>query len=168
MAAMYWTRGLRPSTRVMEPGFGLMHPAVYTFFLLLHATSFAMSPKQDMWVSEPWMRESLPGSAVTSGYFTLHNQTARTRRLIGAESKAASKVALHTHIRDSDMMRMRPISSVNLPADGSLVFAPGSLHLMFFGLEEQLHLGDNVQVTLLFADGERLSINFPVRARGGN
>jgi copper(I)-binding protein len=68
--------------------------------------------------------------------------------------------------RDNGMMRMSPVASIAVPANGQAELRPGGLHLMLFGLKKPLVAGDSVRVTLTLDNGARVAFTAPVRAMG--
>ncbi len=83
--------------------------------------------------------------------------------MLGATSDAAEHVELHETIRDGDVMRMRPVARLEIPAGTALAMQPGGLHIMLINLKRALRSGDRVPVTLTFAHAAPLSLEVPVR-----
>lgn len=85
--------------------------------------------------------------------------------LIGAQSPAFSRIELHTHETDGrGMMRMMQVESYALAANGVITLKPGGDHLMLFDYAGKA--GDAVDVTLIFANGTRKTVNITPKARG--
>lgn len=63
----------------------------------------------------------------------------------------------------SDMMQMRPVEKIEIPADGQVELAPGGLHIMLIGLQRALQPGDSIEVTLNFEQGDPLTVTATVR-----
>jgi copper(I)-binding protein len=57
---------------------------------------------------------------------------------------------------DNDMMRMRQLQALDLPAGQAVKLAPGGYHLMLMGLKQPLKDGDKVPLTLEFEDAQRV------------
>ena len=78
-------------------------------------------------------------------------------RLISAESvtllefrtPAAASAELHEMSMEGDVMRMRAIESLPLPAGRVVALQPGGHHLMLMGLRRALPAGEQVRVTLV-------------------
>lgn len=96
-------------------------------------------------------------------YVTLRNGGSEPDALLGATSDAAEHVELHETIRDGDVMRMRPVARLEIPAGTALAMQPGGLHIMLINLKRALRPGDRVPVTLTFAHAAPLSLEVPVR-----
>lgn len=102
-------------------------------------------------------RSPLPGVDKTVGYVTVRNVGANDVVLTGAESESLRALELHTMIRDGDMMRMRRLSEVSVPAGESIAFERGGKHLMAFGVEA---LSESSEVVFITANDEHLPVRF--------
>jgi copper(I)-binding protein len=113
-------------------------------------------------VEKPWIRLTPP--SVTNGlaFVTLHNETDRALKLIGARCDMSKSVEFHLMSHDDDRMSMRRVPDLDIPARGSLDFGPGGAHLMLIDLLRPLSLDQIVHVTLEFEGGSELSLQFPV------
>lgn len=110
---------------------------------------------------------AMPAVAPTSAVFlTLHNDGDRDRALVGASSSAARNVELHTHTMSDGMMAMRRVPQVDIPAGQSVAFKPGGLHIMLIGLNHALEDGQQIDLTLEFADGQTMQLQVPVGQPG--
>jgi periplasmic copper chaperone A len=123
-------------------------------------------------VVEAWARQApmMPSTGHMHGatgtgavYVTLRNTEAVPVALVGASSAAAEVVELHETIRDGEVMRMRPVGILALPAGATLEMKPGGLHIMLINLTRALHPGDTVPLTLAFEHGATLTLEVPVR-----
>ena len=52
----------------------------------------------------------------------MYNSGSRTDRLIGASTYIADRAELHTHEMKGDVMKMRPVEAVEIPAGGTVEF----------------------------------------------
>jgi copper(I)-binding protein len=88
-------------------------------------------------------------------------------RLVSASSPVAGVVEIHEMSMDGDVMRMRAVPGVDLPAGKAVELKPGGYHVMLMELKQQLKPGDSVPVTLVVQgrDGKRETLEFkaPVR-----
>ena len=116
-------------------------------------------------VQHPHARATVPGQAVGAGYLTLRNQ-GRPDRLLGAEAAVSKKVELHAMSMDGDVMRMRQVEAVELPAGQSVEFKPGGYHLMFMDLKAPLKAGDSFPMTLRFEKAGALTVTVKGQALG--
>jgi copper(I)-binding protein len=113
-------------------------------------------------LSAPWTRAMRTGA----GFMTIRNTGSTPDRLVAARSPAAGVMELHTHIRDGDVMRMRAVPAIELPAGQEVRLAPGGLHLMLIGLTQSLEPGGRVPVTLVFERAGEVTIQLVVEAAG--
>jgi periplasmic copper chaperone A len=117
-------------------------------------------------ISNAWFR-ALPNNLPAAGYFTLKNAGAKAVSLTGADSSACGMLMLHKTEHAGGMNHMSMVDSVDVPAGGTLSFAPGGYHLMCMDPAATMKPGATVSVTLKFADGTTLQTGFPVKAATG-
>lgn len=120
----------------------------------------------DLKVSDAWMR-ALPGEAPGGGYFLLLNRGKQPVVLVGASSAAFGHVMMHRTAQERGVSRMLPVETVEVPAEGRVVFAPGGYHLMLILPTRKIAVGERIPVTLEFAGGEKLTAEFQVRGPAG-
>ena len=116
-------------------------------------------------VDDAWLR-LLPGNVPAAGYFFLRNDGAKAVELTGASSPAFGDVMLHQSVQRSGVASMQDVHAVQVPAGGAVNFAPGGYHLMLMEPVHALKPGQKVPVTLKFADGEAVTVQFDVRGPG--
>ncbi len=113
-------------------------------------------------IENGYTRATAPGQQVAGGFLKIENKGAADQ-LISASSPAAGEVQLHEMAMDGNVMRMRQVKDIALPANGAVELKPGGLHLMFMNIKAPLTVGETVPVKLKFAKaGEvevRLSVN---------
>ena len=114
-------------------------------------------------VVDPFVREVPPGAPATAAFMTLQNSGDTPVRLISAANDHTAHSELHNHVDVEGVMQMRQIEYIEVPAEGSVHLAPGGLHLMLIGLENAVHEGDNVTLTLHFDNGDTVELIAPVR-----
>ena len=102
-------------------------------------------------VEQAWVRPSVPGQQGTGGYMKL---TARdSQKLVGASSPVAGVAEIHEMKMDGDVMTMKPVGALDLPAGRTVELKPGGLHLMLMDLKQPLAAGSRVPLTLVLKDG---------------
>lgn len=112
-------------------------------------------------VQDAWARPTVAGQTVGAAYFRLELGPAGDR-LLSVSTIQAKTVEIHSMNMEGDVMRMRPVESVELPAGQSVEFKPGGLHLMLIGLKTPLKVGNRVPVSLKFERAGALQIDVPV------
>lgn len=76
-------------------------------------------------------------------------------RLNGASTPAAKRIEIHTTNQDADgRMQMRRLDNIVIPAGETYALGSGRTHLMVFGLDAGLVPGDEVALTLTYAQGD--------------
>jgi len=122
---------------------------------------------QDAWARQAPMMPPMGHMHAAGGngavYMSLRNTGQETDALVGGSSDAAESVELHETMREGDVMRMRPVTKLEVPAGGVLEMKPGGLHVMLINLKRDLRPGDRIHVTLTFERGAPVSLEVPVR-----
>jgi copper(I)-binding protein len=113
-------------------------------------------------VDGPHARATPPGARAATAYFTVENRGAEADRLIGVRSPVAAVAEMHTMSMDGNVMRMRSVRSVDIPARGKVAFAPGGLHVMLIDLKRPLAAGERIPLTLTFERGGALDVSVSV------
>ncbi len=116
-------------------------------------------------IQHPWARPTLAGQSVGGGYLAIRNTGSVADRLLGATTAGAATVELHEMRMDGDVMRMREIKALELPAGKVITLAPGGLHLMLTGLTVPLKLGDKLPVRLRFEKAGEVDVVFHVESK---
>ena len=120
----------------------------------------------DLEISGAFMRASPKMANSGAGFLTVTNTGPQDDRLIAAEAGVSKTVELHTHEKDGDIMRMRRVEFIAVPAGGAAQLRPGGDHVMFINLHKPLKEGDMVPVTLVFEKAGRKQIDMPVLSVG--
>lgn len=120
-------------------------------------------------INEPWMRATVPQQKATGAYMQLVAK--KDLRLVEIRSPVAGLVEIHEMTMEKDVMKMRAISSLELPAGKTVELKPGSYHLMLFDLKQQIQEGEVVPVTLMVEDKDQkrqsIALQVPVRSLNG-
>ena len=117
-------------------------------------------------IDHPWSREAPPNAPVIGGFFQLTNHGDSEDALIAAESPIAGHVEIHTHKKEDGVMKMIKIDEVHVPANDSVLFKPGSFHLMIFNPTQALKEGDRFPMTLTFKNAGTVEVEMAVEKQG--
>jgi len=117
-------------------------------------------------IEQPFARATAPTARAGSAYMTIVNGAASADRLLRAESPVAARVELHTVIKEGDVMRMREVPAIDVPANGKATLAPGGLHIMLMELNAPLKAGDTAAITLVFEKAGRVEVAVPILPLG--
>jgi len=108
-------------------------------------------------VTDPWVRGTVPSQMATGAFMKI--TAAKTARLVGASSPVAGVVEVHEMAMENNVMRMRAVESLDLPAGRSIELKPGGYHVMLMDLTRELKPGETVPVTLVIEqDGKRQNV----------
>lgn len=127
----------------------------------LLASPFTLA--NDIEVHHPYARAMPPGAPTSAVFVTLMNKSDQQRAIVSASTPAAGKVELHTHIKDGDVMRMRQVPEIVIPAKGKTVLKPGGLHIMLFELQQTFSEGERIDVTVNYRNGESQTFNAKIK-----
>lgn len=105
-------------------------------------------------VSEAWVRGTVAAQKATGAFMTLTSK--QDSRLVGASSPAAGVVEVHEMKMVGDVMRMRQIDGLALPAGQPVQLSPGGYHLMMMQLKQPLADGQKIPLTLEFEDAHKV------------
>jgi copper(I)-binding protein len=114
---------------------------------------------------EAWVRLAAVPGRPAAAYLTIHGG-AQPVRLLAVESPAAGASELHQSMGAGGMMAMQRLDGIDLPAHGTVSFAPGGHHVMLFGVAPSLKAGDRMPLSLRFAKGKPLEVKAQVVATG--
>jgi len=116
-------------------------------------------------VSHPWVRTTVAPQKTTAAYLTI--TSAQGGKLVSASSPIAASVDVHEMKMQGDVMRMRAVDALPLPAGQAVEFKPNGYHLMITGLKAPVKAGDTVPLTLVVEDakGKRETVDVKAAAR---
>jgi copper(I)-binding protein len=117
----------------------------------------------DLLVVHPHARPS--AGRTGAAYFTVESRGAADR-LVSAATPAAEKTELHSMTMEGNVMRMRQVEGVDVPAGGKAALEPGGLHVMLIGLKAPLKEGDKFPLTLTFAKAGKVDVEVIVEKPG--
>lgn len=100
-----------------------------------------------------------PGAA----YFDLTNGGDKSATLAAVNIQGAEKAEMHETIGGS----MAPVAALEVKPGETAKFERGARHVMAFGIADTVKAGDKVELTLTFADGDKLSASLTVEGMGG-
>ncbi len=139
------------------------------FLLAVLAAPLALAACGDpapTYIDQAWVRLSPNKDTPSAGYFVAHGGDAGTQ-LRGVLTDYALKVEMHESVEKNGMMTMQPIDSVDIPAKGTVAFAPGGKHLMLWGVNDTAINRGKMQLTFLLANGDRLLVDAVIRKPEG-
>lgn len=116
-------------------------------------------------VSNAWVRATVAQQKATGAFMQL--TAAKDTRLVGVSTPLTGMAELHEMAMDNNVMKMRQIPGLALPAGKTVELKPGGYHVMLLDLKAQVKEGDTVPVTLVFEgkDGKRESVEVKAPAK---
>ncbi|PWF25404.1 copper chaperone PCu(A)C [Corticimicrobacter populi] len=117
---------------------------------------------QPVQIEQAWVRATVPQQTAT-GAFMLITADADSK-LVKAASPLSDKVEVHEMKMDNDVMRMRQVENLPLPAGQTVELKPGGYHIMILDLKEQIKEGDHVPLTLTVEDASGQQADIEVQA----
>jgi copper(I)-binding protein len=135
---------------------------VATLVLGAAAGVVGAQPSSSVSAERGWTRPTVAGQPAAGGYLVLQNRGGADR-VVAAASPVAQRVELHTMKLENDVMRMRQLDAIDLPAGQTVELKPGGLHLMVFGLQAPLKTGERLPLVLTLEKGGELRTELTVR-----
>ena len=123
-----------------------------SFFVIALVASLlsACEANHSVAVLDAWARANAPGQTVGAAYMTLIS--AQDSTMVKVEADIAGTVQIHSMSMENNVMKMRMLEELPLPAGKAEKLAPGGFHLMLFDLKKPLTAGESVKLTLTFRD----------------
>lgn len=119
-------------------------------------------------VENAWVRATVPGQRATGAFMRI---TAKEQaQLVSVLSPVAGVAEVHEMKMDGDVMRMRALAALDLPAGRAVDLKPGGHHLMLMELRQPVAAGGKVPLTLVFRNSRgvesRLELQVPAATHG--
>ena len=122
----------------------------------------ALAQNAGLTVEDAWVRATVPNQHATGAFMRL--TAAESGRLVGVESQAAKHVEVHEMAMQDNVMKMRQVAGIALPAGQAVELKPGGYHVMLIDLAGQISPGDHVALTLIVEDADKRQRRVPVDA----
>jgi len=129
------------------------------------ALLFSLPAAAQVTVTDPWVRGTVPQQMATGAFMQL--KSAKDAKLVEANSPIAGVVEIHEMKLENNVMRMRAVPALDLPAGRTVDLKPGGYHVMLMDLKQQMKEGEVVPVTLVIESGgkrETVEVKAKVRA----
>ena len=116
-------------------------------------------------VDKPWVRTTVAQQTTTGAFMTI--TSVQGGKLVSASSPIAASVEVHEMKMEGDVMKMRPVDALPLPAGKPVELKAGAYHMMLIGLKAPVKFGDVVPITLVVEDakGKRQSVDVKATAK---
>ena len=129
---------------------------------LTHPHSFKLGSID---IDHPYARATGTGQRNGGAYLSLANHGADDR-LLSVSADIAASVQMHSMSMEGDVMKMRQVEAIDVPAGTSVALKPGGDHVMFVGLKAPLKAGDKFPMKLKFEKAGEVEVTVNVEATG--
>lgn len=138
--------------------------------LLLCALLLSAPAWSQVKVEDAWARATVPQQKSSGAYLRI--TAAHAAALVEVSTPAAGSAEIHEMSMVGDVMRMRAIERLDLPAGKAVALEPGGYHVMLLDLRRQLKAGDVVPLKLVIEDKDKkrqtVDVQATVRPASGN
>lgn len=145
------------------PTFSKFSQAALLLLLALGGTA-ALAQGAAVKVDGAWARATVQGQRGSGAFMSL--TASEATRLVGVSSPVAGVAEVHEMKMEGDVMKMRALPSLELPAGKKVEFKPGGYHVMLMDLKAPLAKDSTIPLTLLFKDAKgvesKLELKLPV------
>jgi copper(I)-binding protein len=132
--------------------------------------------KGDLHIEHPYATATVQGQSVGGVFFKhIANTGNKADTLIAAsiDPSIATSTELHVMSTENDIMRMREVNSITIPAKATVPMTRGlkkdGYHVMLMGLKKQLKVGDKLPLKLKFEQAGEIEVIINVEAlKAGN
>ena len=126
--------------------------------------AYAQTPSATVEVKDAWVRSTVPGQKGTGAFMKI---TAKDgAKLVGVSSPVAGVGEVHEMKMEGDVMKMRALPLLDLPAGKAVELKPGGYHVMLMDLKQPLLKDSKVAMTLVFKDAKgaesKMELSLPV------
>ena len=135
------------------------------FLLILMFASIWISGctgRSSLKIDNVWARPGLSGNN-SAAFFVIDNNQSTPDRLLSASGDVAASIEVHKSVMEGGVMKMQPQEFVEVPANSTVEFKPGSYHVMLVNLNKDLKTGDRFELTLQFEKSGAKTIQVTVK-----
>ncbi len=100
-------------------------------------------------IEKAWARPALRGNPLAV-YFKIENNLKETEKLISVTSQVAELNEIHLSNMVDGTMKMVKQEFVEIEPNKVLEFKPMSYHVMLINLKQDLNVGDQIEISLIF------------------
>ncbi|MEC6830529.1 copper chaperone PCu(A)C [Photobacterium toruni] len=107
-------------------------------------------------------KATIPGTNISAGYMKIINNSDTAITLVSASSTIAKHTEFHRMFMRDNTMAMRKLETLEIPANGELILASKSYHLMFMGVKQDLKPNQVITVTMQQKNGKQFDVHLLV------
>ena len=139
-----------------------MNRLVHACAAFAAVATFALPTHAQVTIKDPWVRATVSQQKATGAFMQI--TSTQDARLVEARSPVAGVVEVHEMTMEKDVMRMRAIPALDLPAGKTVELKPGGYHVMLMDLKQQMKEGDTVPLTLVVEGKDKKRSTVEVKA----
>lgn len=132
---------------------------------LLAMTAAASAHADEVKVKDAWSRATASGqdSAMVQAVIT----SKKAAKLVSVACKDATTAELHSMVMEGDMMKMRQVDAIELPAGKAVDLGEAGYHLMLIGLKKPLVAGKKTHCEMVVrgADGKDSKVQLSAKVK---
>jgi periplasmic copper chaperone A len=122
----------------------------------------AQANSSTLTIQDAWVRDDVAGQN-SAAYLQIVNEGTSEDQLIAARSDVAESTEIHHVVSHNHVMQMEEVDEIPVPGGETVILEPGGYHVMFFDLTRDLAAGDEVELTLIFAEAGEIAVTAVVR-----
>lgn len=101
-----------------------------------------------------------------AAYATIVNSGSEADRLVAVKSEISEAAELHEMTMEGEVMKMRAVDGIDIPAGGSVKLESGGMHIMLIGLTAPLEDAHSATLIFVFAKAGEVAVDMPVHKAG--
>lgn len=110
-----------------------------------------------------FIRATLPRAKVGAAYVTITNKGETDERLVSVTTPVGDQAVVHEMVEENEVMTMHSLQDgLAIPAGETVSLLPGVTHIMIYGLDAPLRVGQTVDLTLTFETAGDITVGFDV------
>lgn len=113
----------------------------------------AITAQSEVTIKDAWVRATVPQQMATGAFFQI--KSSKNVRLVSVKTPVAGIAEIHEMKMENNVMKMRAMDYLDLPAGKMVELKPGGFHLMLMDLKAQIKVGATVPLTLVVEDREK-------------
>jgi len=117
---------------------------------------------QTVEVKDAWVRASVQGQMASGAFMKLKSKDGA--QLVSVSTPVAGIAEVHEMKMEGDVMKMRAVPALDLPAGTTVELKPGGYHVMLMDLKTALKKDSTVPLTLVFKDAKGVQSTLTVKA----
>lgn len=123
---------------------------------------FAMPVQAQVTVKDAWARATVAQQKASGAFLQI--SSVKDAKLVEVRSPVASIAEMHKMEMSDNIMKMRQVDSIDLPAGKTVELKPGGFHIMLMDLKNQIKDGDIVPLMLVVEGKDKKRETLEVKA----